>query len=89
MTSGGQPNLTFQKRPWEVYSGRPEDLIKTPPRGTSKHVLEMRWGHQLDVPKSLFTFLSEIIQLTKSISKQFNTQGVLRTQPNFIFCKKS
>ena len=89
MTSRGQPNLTFKERPWEVDSGCPQDLIKTPPKGTSKHVLGMRWVHQLDVPKSLFTFLLEIIQLTKSISKQFNTQGVLRTQSNFIFCKKS
>ena len=60
LTSWRRPNLTFKGRPWEVVSGRPQEVLRTSPRGPSKH-------SNLDVPKFLLTFLSELIRLTKSI----------------------
>ena len=67
MTSKGRPNLTFKVCPWEVDSGRLQDTLITSPRGPSKHVLGTMWGYQLDVPKFVFNFLSELIHLTKLI----------------------
>ena len=67
LTSKGLPNLTFNGHPWEIDSGRPhQDVLRTSPRGPSKYVLRTMWGHQLDVPKFLFTFISELNWLTKS-----------------------
>ena len=37
MTSRGSSNLTLKGRPWEIYSGFPQDVHRTSPRGTSKH----------------------------------------------------
>ena len=62
----GTFNLTSKGRPWEVESGRPQNIIRTSPKGPSKHVFGTMWGHLLHVPKFLFTFLSELIRLTKS-----------------------
>ena len=76
MTSTGRPNLMFERRRLEVDLGRPQDVLRSSPRGPSEH-------SNLDVPKFLLNFLSDLIRLTKSISKHFNTQGVLRTQSNF------
>ena len=76
MTSTGRPNLMFKRRRWEVDLGRPQDVLRSSPRGPSEH-------SNLDVPKFLLNFLSDLIRLTKSISKHFSTQGVLRTQSNF------
>ena len=35
MTPRGRPNLTFKGRPWEVDSGRPQDVLTTSSRGNS------------------------------------------------------
>ena len=83
MMSMGRPNLTFEGRPWEVDPRRPQDVLRTSPRRPWKHVLGTMWVYLLDVPKFIFTFPSELIRLTKSISEQFNTQGPFRTQSNF------
>ena len=50
----------------------PHDVLRTSSRGLSKY-------SNLDASRFLLTFLSECIQLTKSIQKHFNTQGLLRT----------
>ena len=42
-------------------------VIQKVPREPSKHVLGTIWGHLLDAHQFLFTFLSELIRLTKSI----------------------
>ena len=76
MTSSGRPNLMFKGPSWDVDLGRLQDVLRTSPRGPSEY-------SNLDVPKFLLTFLSELIRLRKSIWKHFNTQGVLRTQSNF------
>ena len=73
----GSPEMTSKGRLWEVDSGRPQNVLRTPPRGPSKHVFGTMCGHLFDVPKCLFTFFSELIRLTKSTKKQFNIQGVL------------
>ena len=53
MTSRGRLNLTFKGRPWEVGSGRPlEDLEST-----------QTWMSNI-----FFTYLSELIRLTRSKS---------------------
>ena len=44
MTSRGRPTLTSMGRPWEVGSGRPRDLLRTFPRGPSKHALGRCWS---------------------------------------------
>ena len=54
------PNLTFKGRPWEVDFGRPQDVLRTSPRGSSE-------CSNLDVPAFSVTLLSELIRLTKSI----------------------
>ena len=33
----GRLNLTFKGRPWEVDSGRPQDVLRTSPRGPSEY----------------------------------------------------
>ena len=60
LTSREHPNVTFTRRPWEVDSGSPLEVLRMSPRRPSKH-------SNLDVPKCLLTFLSELIWLTKSI----------------------
>ena len=55
--------------------GTSQDVLRMSLRGPSKH-------SDLDVPKFLLPFLSELIRLTKSILKHFNNQGVLKTQSN-------
>ena len=55
MASRGRPNLFFKGRPWEVDSGRPQDVFRTSRRGPSE-------CSNLDVPKFVLTFLSELIQ---------------------------
>ena len=65
--SWGCPNLTSRGRPWEIVSECPQDVLRTSHRRPWKHVLGTMWRHLLDVPKFLFTFLSELIRLTKSI----------------------
>ena len=67
MTSWGRPNLTSKGSPWEVVSGSPHDVLRTSPSRPWKHVLGMMWAHLLDLSNFLFTFLSELNQLTKSI----------------------
>ena len=67
MTSKERPNLTSKGCPWEADSGCLQDVLRTSPRRPWKHVLGTMWGHLLDVPKFLFTFLSGLIRLTKSI----------------------
>ena len=67
MTSKRHPNLTSKGLPWEVDSGRPQDVLRTSPRWPWKHVLGMMWGHLLDAPKFLFTYLSKLIRLTRFI----------------------
>ena len=74
LTSKGRPNLTSEGRPWKLVSGRPQHVLRTSPRQPRKHVVETMWCHLLDVPKLLFTFLSELTglselseRLTKSI----------------------
>ena len=52
--------LMFNGHPWEVDSGRPQDILRTSPRGFSKY-------SNLDVPTFFSTFLSELIRLTISI----------------------
>ena len=87
-SSGGLPNLTswgclrmtLNGRPREIDSGRPQDVLRTSTKWPWKHVLRTMWGHLLKFP---FTFHWEIIPMTKSTLKQFNTQGVYRTQLNF------
>ena len=37
ITSRGCLNLTFKWRPWEVDSGRPQDVFRTSPRGPSEY----------------------------------------------------
>ena len=37
MTFRGRPNLTFKGRSWEVDSGRPQDVLRTFPRGSSEY----------------------------------------------------
>ena len=37
MTSRGRLNLMFKGRPWEVDSGRPQDVLRTSPRGPSEY----------------------------------------------------
>ena len=83
MTSRGRPNLTCKGPPWEVNSGRMQNVLRTSPRRPSNYFLGMMCGHLLDVPKFLFTFLLELIRSTKSMLKQFNTQRALKTQSNF------
>ena len=58
-----RPKLRFKGRPWEGNLGRSQDVLWIFPREPSKHVLGTIWGHQMDVPKCLFTFLSEVIWL--------------------------
>ena len=58
--SRGRPKLTFKGRHSDVDPGRPKDVLRMSSRGTSKHP-------NLDVPKFLLSFLSELILLTKSI----------------------
>ena len=60
ITSRGRPNLMIKGLLWEVDSVRPHDVLRTSPRGPSKH-------SNLDVPTFLLTFLAEIIRLIKSI----------------------
>ena len=67
MTSRGRPNLTPMGRRWKVHSGCLQDVLRTSLRGPSKYLLGTIWGQLLDVPKFLFTFLSELIRLTKSV----------------------
>ena len=68
MTSWCRPNLTSKERLWEVVSVRPLHVLRTSPRLPWKHVLGTMWDHLLDVPKFLFTFLSELSERsTKSI----------------------
>ena len=78
MMSRRRPNLTSKGRPWKVDSGRSLDVLSTSPRGPSKHVFGTMWDHLLDVTKFLFTFLSELIRLTK-----FDAQGVFKIHSNF------
>ena len=37
MRSRGRLNLTFKWRPWEVDSGRPQEVLRTTPRGPSEY----------------------------------------------------
>ena len=83
MTSRERPNLTSRIRPGGTDSGCPQDVLRMSPRRPWKHIWGKMWGHLLDVPKVLFTFLSELIRLTKPMYRQFNIQGVFRTQSNW------
>ena len=67
MTSRGNHNLTSIGRLSKVALGHPQDFPRLSPRGPSKHVLGTKCGYRLDVPKFIFSFLSELIRLTKSI----------------------
>ena len=59
---GDIPNQPPRDVPWKTFSGRPfEDLF------FKGRFVGTMWGHLLDVPKFLFTLLSELIRLTKSI----------------------
>ena len=60
MTSRGRPNLTFKGRPWKVDLGHPQDVLSRSLRGFSEY-------SKLNIPAFFVTFLSELIQLTKSI----------------------
>ena len=59
MTSRGRPNLTLKGRPWEVDSGRAQDVLRTLPSESSEY-------SNLDVPAFFVIFVSELIRLTKS-----------------------
>ena len=67
LTSWRRPNLTSERHPGKVYLGRPQDVLRTSPGWPWKQVLGTMWGQLLDFPKFLFTFLSQLIRLTKSI----------------------
>ena len=49
MTSRVSPNLTFKGRPWEVDSGRSQDVVRTSPRGPLEY-------SNLNVPNFVFVF---------------------------------
>ena len=66
LTCRGRPNLTFNWCHWEFDLGRSQDVLRTSRRGPSKH-------SNLDVPKFFLYFLSELVRLTKSTEKHFNT----------------
>ena len=66
-SDGGRPDLTSWGGLSEVDSGRLQDVLRTSPTRPWKHVSGSMWGHLLYVPKFLFTFLSELIRLIKSI----------------------
>ena len=56
--------------PGRLIQDVPKTLLghsQTSPRGRSKQILGTLWGHLSDVSKFLFTFLSELIRLTKYI----------------------
>ena len=59
-TSKERTNLTSRNVPGRLIRGEPRTFSRRPPRGPSKH-------SNLDVPRFLLTFLSELIRLTKSI----------------------
>ena len=67
MTSRGNHNLTSIGRLSKVDLGHPQDVPRLSPSGPSKHVLGIKWGYRLDVPKFIFSFLLELIRLAKSI----------------------
>ena len=69
MTTWRRPNLPSKRRPWEVVSGRPQDVLRTSSRRPWKHVLGTMWDHLLDFPKLLFTFLLEPIELLERLTK--------------------
>ena len=54
-------------RPRDVLERQFRDVLRTSPRRPWKHVLGTVWGHLLDFPKFVSTFLSELIRLTESI----------------------
>ena len=43
ITSRGRLNLTFKGRPWEVDLGRPNDVLRTSRRRSSKYVFGTMW----------------------------------------------
>ena len=59
MTSRGCTNLTSKGPPCDADSGCPQDVLRTSPRGSSKHILWTIWCHLLDHLKFIFTFLWE------------------------------
>ena len=67
MTSRGRPNPTSKGRSVEIDSGRFQCVLRSSSTQTRKHVFGTMWGHLLDVPKFHFTFLWELVRLTKSI----------------------
>ena len=80
LTSRGSPNLTSWGSLKMTSRGHPDLTLKGCP-------WEVNSGSPQDVVRTIFflTFLSELIRLTKSIWKHFNTQGVFRTLWNFQY----
>ena len=59
-TSRGRADLKFKRCLWDVNSWRFLEVLRTSPRGPSKH-------SNVDAQKFLLTFLSDLIRLTKSV----------------------
>ena len=66
-TSMKHPNLTYKRCPWKVDSKHLQAIGKLTPKGPLKHFFGAMWDHQLGVSNFLFTFLSELIWLTRSV----------------------
>ena len=64
MKSRGRRNLTFKGRSWEVDLGRPQDVFKTSPRGSSKHP-------QTSDPKISFNFSLRTYSIDQIYLKAF------------------
>ena len=90
MTSRECPNLSSKGRPWEVDSGRPQDVLRASSRGHSKHVFGTMCDHLLDAPKFIFIFLSELIRSTKSIKSNSILKVYLQSRQTSkmeLFCE--
>ena len=65
MKTGGRRILTSNGRVYEVDLGDPKDVMKTSPRVPLNNVLGMMWRNLPEVPKFIFSFLLDLIRLTK------------------------
>ena len=90
--SRGRSYLTSKRRPWEVDSGRPHDVLRTSPTGPKNHVLETMWGHVLNVPNSFYfyfeTCLIDQIYKSNSIHKVYLEHNGASKMEGF-FCEIS
>ena len=75
LTSMGRPNLASKGYYWEVVSGRPQEVLRTSPTGSWKHVLGTMWGH-------LFDEILENIQIPSS-NLYINSYAFKITEPTF------